>query len=79
MYLDDFEFDEVMIKDVVVLDTSITNFNEGVFGKSNLKKDLYHHFGSVVESSRVRKALKVEGGSNEELMVNFLIKVNLYM
>lgn len=38
MDLDDFEFDKVILRDVVVLDTLVTYFNEGIFEQPGLKK-----------------------------------------
>lgn len=46
MVLDDLEFDEVILKYVMVLDTLMTFFNEIMFGCPKLKSDLYHHIYS---------------------------------
>lgn len=77
--LDDFEFNEVILRDVVVLDILITYFNEGIFGQTNLKKDIFHHFGTDIERSRVKVARRSDGGSNIELIVDRMIDVSLYM
>lgn len=41
MDLDDFEFDKVILKDVVVLKISVTYFDDGIFGWPELIHDLY--------------------------------------
>lgn len=46
---DEFEFEKVVLRDAVVLDTLVTYFDEGVFGKLQLKRDIYYHFVSDVE------------------------------
>lgn len=63
----------------MVLNTLVTYFNEGIFGQPYLKRDIYHHFGSDFERSRVREAIKVEGGSNKEVMEDHLIEVSLHI
>lgn len=60
--LDDFKFDEVILKDVMVLNSLITYFDEGNFGWSNLIRDLYSSFGSEVEQAKVKEAHKEEKG-----------------
>lgn len=77
--LNDFEFDEIILRDAMVLNTLVTYFKEGIFGKTDLKKNLYHHFRSYAERSKVRKARKLGGGSNGELMAYHLIEVSLYL
>lgn len=76
MDIDDFDFDEVILRDIVVLDTSVTYFNEGIFDRINLKRDIYHHFGTEIESFKVRATSREEGGTNEELMTDRLIEVS---
>lgn len=44
MDLDNFEFDEVILRDIVVLDALITYFNECTFGRIDLKKRLVSSF-----------------------------------
>lgn len=55
MDLDEFKFDEFVLRDTMILDTSMTYFNEGIFGQPKLKKDLYHHFGSDAEQNKVKE------------------------
>lgn len=54
----------------------MTYFDEGIFGWLELKRDIYHHFKSDGEQVKVRKARKLGGGSNGELMANRLTKVS---
>lgn len=74
MELDEFEFDEIVLRDIV--DTRVTYFDDGVFGQPKLKRDLYHHFGSDTKWARVKEAHKSNRGSNGELMADRLIEVN---
>lgn len=60
--LDDFKFDKDNLKDVMVLNTLVSYFDEGIFGHLELKWDLYHYFKSDVKQTRVRKANKLEEG-----------------
>lgn len=76
MDLDGFKFDKFIIRDIMVLDTSIAYFDEGMFGRLELKRDIYHHFRSYVEWTKVREACRSKGGSNGELMVDYLMEVN---
>lgn len=46
MDLDAFEFDEVILREVMVQNTSMTYFDKGVFRWLQLKRNLDHHFGS---------------------------------
>lgn len=42
--MDNFEFDEVILKNVAGLDTLVTYFNKGIFRPTDLKRDLFHYF-----------------------------------
>lgn len=77
MDLNNFKFDEVILRDVVVLDTLMTYFDKGIFGQPELKRDFYHHFRSNFEWARVRESCLCEGQSNRKLIVDRLIEVNL--
>lgn len=74
--LDDFEFDEVILREVIVINTPRTYFDEGVFGQPELKGDLYHHFGNDIEWARVKEARKGEGASNGKVIVDRLIEMS---
>lgn len=74
--MDDFEFDEVVLKDAVVIDTLVTYFSEGILGKTNLKIDLFQHFDAGIERLRVRVASRSEGGTNRELIAYRIFEVN---
>lgn len=63
----------------MVLDTPMTYIDESIFGKPQLKTDLYHHFGSDAKISRVRKARELEKGSNGELINGYLLEVSSNM
>lgn len=64
MDMDNFGFEEVILKYVVVLDTPVTYFSDMIFGKTNLKRDLFQHFGTDTEMSQVRAARRRKGGLN---------------
>lgn len=64
MDLDDFKFDEVIPKNIVVLNILITYIEEGVFDWPNLINDLFNHFECDSKWARVRKAPKREEDSN---------------
>lgn len=61
----------------MVLDTPVTYFDKDIFGQLDFKRDLYHHIESHAERARVRKSCRLDEGSNEELMGDRLIEVNL--
>lgn len=46
MDIDDFEFEEVILKDTVVINTQVTYFEESVFGWPDIKKNIFNHFES---------------------------------
>lgn len=71
----EFEFDEVILKDAVMLDISVTYFDEGFFGWPNLMRHLFSHFGSDIEWTTIREAHKKEEVSNGKMMADHLIKV----
>lgn len=73
----DFEFIEVVLRDNMVLNTLMTYFDGGIFWKFQMKINLHYHFTSDTEWTRVKKACKLEGGSNGELMDDRLIEMNL--
>lgn len=75
MDLDDFELDEVILKDDVVLNNPIFYFDKGVFGWLELKRDLYSHFKSDAKQTRVREARRVSQASNGEMMADGLLEV----
>lgn len=60
MNLDGFEFDKVILKNLIVLNTLIIYFDEGIFGQVDLMKGLFNHFGSDSEWARVRETPKRE-------------------
>lgn len=74
--LDDFKFDEVVLKDVMVINTLITYFDEGIFGRLDLIRDLFNHFGSDTKRARVREAHRSERASKGVMMANRLIDVS---
>lgn len=49
MDFDNFEFDEVILKDSMVLNTIMTYFDEGILVWRDLIRDLYNYFESDVE------------------------------
>lgn len=61
MDLNNFEFDKVVLRDVVVLETPMMYFKEDIFGQHELKRKLYHHFDSDAKWTRVKEAHKLEG------------------
>lgn len=78
MDLDDFEFNKVILKNIMVLNTLVTYFDKGVFGRPKLMRDLYNYFGSDVERVRVKEAHKEKNAFNEDIMVDLLLMVNSY-
>lgn len=49
MDLDDFKFDEVILKDALVINILMTNFYKVFFGRPDLMRDLFNHFKSVAK------------------------------
>lgn len=67
---------KVVPRDAIVINTQMTYFDEGVFGRLYIERDLYNHFGSDGKRARVRKPCSSEGASNGEMMVDCLIEVS---
>lgn len=63
MDLEKFEFNEVVLRDVVVLYTLVTYFDEGIFRWPKLKRDFYHHIGSDAKRTRIKETHKLGRGS----------------
>lgn len=49
MDLDNFEFDDIVLKDAVVINTLVTYFNDDIFGRPNLIRNIFNHFGNDAE------------------------------
>lgn len=54
MDMDEFEFDKVILKDSVLFDTSVMYFSDRIFGRKDLKRNLFQHFGTNIERSQIR-------------------------
>lgn len=56
--MDDYKFNEIILKDVIVLITSITYFDKSVFIRPNLMRHLLNHFKSDAEWAKIRKSVR---------------------
>lgn len=75
MDLDDFEFHEVVLRDVWIKNTLMTYFDEGIFKRPDLQHDLYNHFCYDAEWAKIKATDKEQGVSYEEMMGDHLLEV----
>lgn len=58
--MDDFEFDKVILRNIMVLDTLMTYFDKGIFGRPELKMNLIITLGVMLSKLALEKPVNLK-------------------